>query len=430
MSKISLNFFGETFSVERTNNLSSLRNEISKLLCLNPEDANEIIMTYKDEEGDKTMISNDEDLNIFLNSKSTTIDLDISQQSQIYKENLNQLQEETLKDKSTLEELLKKNNELENLKTTKFISENKEIESINLQIEELIKKQKELNIKKNELENKILAGIEQINQEQSYNDIKIAELQKKLGIPVAEKKKPKKTLFDDRINHSVFRYPFGAKDNFGNNIFESQEEKENKLNENFKNLSLNPKEEEEEDLKENEKERNDKKIKRKKEEVHYTIICDGCDMEPIVGKRYKCKKCRNFDYCEKCYEKRKNSHPPHEFQLIEKSEFKKPTSPQRSFFNFGNFGHFGNFGPHFPFFHQHHHYNRKRRRFDDRPNINNTTFPNQIYKNIHFGVECCGCGCTPIMGARYKCSVCEKVDFCEQCEKKYGENHGHPLIKI
>ena len=108
MSKISLNFFGETFSVERTNNLSSLRNEISKLFCLNPEDANEIIMTYKDEEGDKTMISNDEDLNIFLNSKSTTIDLDISQQSQIYKENLNQLQEETLKDKTALEELLKK----------------------------------------------------------------------------------------------------------------------------------------------------------------------------------------------------------------------------------------------------------------------------------------------------------------------------------
>ena len=78
MSKISLNFYGETFSTDKTNNLSSLRKEISKLLCLSSQDAEEIIMTYNNK-GNKITILNDNDLNTFLNSESKTIDLNISQ---------------------------------------------------------------------------------------------------------------------------------------------------------------------------------------------------------------------------------------------------------------------------------------------------------------------------------------------------------------
>ena len=88
MSKILLNFYGEIIPVEKTSNLSSLRSEISKLLCFSSKDAEEIIMTYTDQ-GKKLAILNDTDLNTFLNSQSTTIDLGISQQSKIYKENLN-----------------------------------------------------------------------------------------------------------------------------------------------------------------------------------------------------------------------------------------------------------------------------------------------------------------------------------------------------
>ena len=140
MSEITLNFFGEIFSVEKTNSLSSLRNEISTLLCLNPQDAAEIILTYKDNENeDKKIISNDNDLNAFFNSKAKVIDLDISQSSQIYKKNLDQLQEEKQKDKKDLDELLKKNDELEKLKETKLMPEKQELQSINLQISELFK---------------------------------------------------------------------------------------------------------------------------------------------------------------------------------------------------------------------------------------------------------------------------------------------------
>ena len=45
MSKISLNFFGETILVDKPKSLSSLRKEISELFCFSSEDAAEIILT-------------------------------------------------------------------------------------------------------------------------------------------------------------------------------------------------------------------------------------------------------------------------------------------------------------------------------------------------------------------------------------------------
>ena len=42
--------------------------------------------------------------------------------------------------------------------------------------------------------------------------------------------------------------------------------------------------------------------------IHKNIQCDGCGMHPLVGIRYKCKVCDDFDYCESCYEANKNKH--------------------------------------------------------------------------------------------------------------------------
>ena len=35
-----------------------------------------------------------------------------------------------------------------------------------------------------------------------------------------------------------------------------------------------------------------------------------------------------------------------------------------------------------------------------------------------------------IEGIKFKCCVCPDFDFCEACEKEFGENHGHAMIKI
>lgn len=79
-----------------------------------------------------------------MESKTTLLDLDISQSSKIYKSNLNLLQEENLKDKKALDELLKKKEELTKMKETKFLPEKKELKEIQEKIVELLKKKVKL----------------------------------------------------------------------------------------------------------------------------------------------------------------------------------------------------------------------------------------------------------------------------------------------
>ena len=50
--------------------------------------------------------------------------------------------------------------------------------------------------------------------------------------------------------------------------------------------------------------------------VHKNVICDGCGMKPLLGIRYKCKTCKNFDYCQNCLDTYKAEHG-HEFDKIE-----------------------------------------------------------------------------------------------------------------
>ena len=40
---------------------------------------------------------------------------------------------------------------------------------------------------------------------------------------------------------------------------------------------------------------------------HSGVTCDGCNMRPIVGARYKCVKCDDYDLCQKCEDD--NLHP-------------------------------------------------------------------------------------------------------------------------
>ncbi|XP_020259882.1 E3 ubiquitin-protein ligase PRT1-like isoform X2 [Asparagus officinalis] len=67
-------------------------------------------------------------------------------------------------------------------------------------------------------------------------------------------------------------------------------------------------------------------LKEDLQNVHVGVGCDSCGMYPIIGKRYKCKDCKEkigFDLCETCYNSssklpgRFNQHhtPDHEFKL-------------------------------------------------------------------------------------------------------------------
>lgn len=36
-------------------------------------------------------------------------------------------------------------------------------------------------------------------------------------------------------------------------------------------------------------------------EVHEGVKCDGCNATPIIGDRYKCTGCTDFDFCGRCH---------------------------------------------------------------------------------------------------------------------------------
>ena len=42
-------------------------------------------------------------------------------------------------------------------------------------------------------------------------------------------------------------------------------------------------------------------VEGQEREVHANIICDGCQMQPIVGARWKCSTCADFDFCSLCH---------------------------------------------------------------------------------------------------------------------------------
>lgn len=42
--------------------------------------------------------------------------------------------------------------------------------------------------------------------------------------------------------------------------------------------------------------------------VHDHVTCDGCGQYPLVGVRYKCTVCPNFDYCEHCMTRNDHGH--------------------------------------------------------------------------------------------------------------------------
>ena len=124
-------------------------------------------------------------------------------------------------------------------------------------------------------------------------------------------------------------------------------------------------------------------VKKEKPEIHYNVICDGCKVTPLRGNRYKCKKCKDFDFCENCYQLNKESHG-HDFHVIA-----HPIMRNR-------LGH------------------------------KNTKYCQRGI--VHSNVMCDGCGMLPLKGWRYKCSICDDYNLCENCEEKTG--HNHPLLKI
>ena len=439
--QITLNFFGESVTVQNPKSLGELRNNIANLFCFSPEDAKEILLTYN-ENGDKIVIENEEDLNVFLKSEIKTIDLDISQTSQIFKKNMENIKQENEKDKTDLENLLKRQEELDKLKETQLGKEKEKINKIKEQIMKLRKQ-------KCEIRAKIMKGMHKINTEKRENFKKIIELKKKLGLPIeipkhkpihkmAKHKHMKKGPPHHQMNPFIFPFAFfnpmnppkfpmkphqkkqdmrnKAIEEWGKCLFNKTQEITAKLADTFKDFPIFnlPEKTEKNEIKA------EKKEKKEVKEIHNFVKCDGCGMHPLVGKRYKCKTCPNFDYCEKCLEKNKETHK-HEFMVV---------PPRKRPHHIHN---------HIRKFHKmpiNKKLEKKIEKIENKENVVEKEQKEQIEnknladKIVHYNIACDGCKAFPIIGCRYKCTICDDFDYCEECEKKFGEKHNHPFLKI
>ena len=60
--------------------------------------------------------------------------------------------------------------------------------------------------------------------------------------------------------------------------------------------------------------------------IHNCVLCEGCGTNPIVGVRYKCNTCLQFNFCEICEETKDHRHPflklkqPYQDKMCEGSE--------------------------------------------------------------------------------------------------------------
>ena len=53
--------------------------------------------------------------------------------------------------------------------------------------------------------------------------------------------------------------------------------------------------------------------------THINVQCDGCRKKPIVGVRFKCNICYDYDLCEPCVAR--GTHSQHSFMKILDSKY-------------------------------------------------------------------------------------------------------------
>lgn len=126
--------------------------------------------------------------------------------------------------------------------------------------------------------------------------------------------------------------------------------------------------------------------------IHRFVRCDGCNASPIVGPRFKCNECADYDLCRGCHSNAALVHPAHTFTTID-----KPMMAMR---------------------------------FPAAGRCARTT--NDSGEALHLGVECDACGAAPIAGKRFKCNDCADYDLCEKCHVHAAVVHftGHTFTTI
>ncbi|KAG2382979.1 hypothetical protein C9374_004946 [Naegleria lovaniensis] len=138
--------------------------------------------------------------------------------------------------------------------------------------------------------------------------------------------------------------------------------------------------------------------------VYYDFTCAGGDHDVkcsncrnnIVGVRYHCVECEEYDLCDKCIPKQGRVHSElHLFLKIRRPVDCMPALIPSLY----------------------------------TPRWRSTS---QFKSNVHTGVKCDNCGVNPIKGIRYWCENCENFNLCEKCAETEFKYHDrmHIFLRV
>lgn len=111
-----------------------------------------------------------------------------------------------------------------------------------------------------------------------------------------------------------------------------------------------------------------------------SVACDACDQLPILGKRFKCLECHDYDLCERCFKRNRTDLSVHGHQTWAQIQSDA----------------------------------RVLARVDgDEAAV------------CHSDIVCDGCKATPLVGSRFKCTSVPNYDLCAECYARRAEVSPH-----
>lgn len=295
-----LNFYGESLILHTASNFSALKQFIAKEYSLDPVDVNELKMYYINE-NDRMSIVNELDYQqaLFFNNKESSknpnfifkLFLEVDEKSKLYqREMLSSMVEVPAefsngsKIKSEYEILKREIEEKE--KALKELEQKEQMEKI------MKKKMEEESRKQRELEERLRLEFEEslrLEQEEKLRLLKEKE-EKERQIKLEEEARLEKERKEKEREVLIQSISLQVVDSVNKNLEKiKQEIIEKTIAETIKSMSLN-------------KDQPSEKV------VHRQFSCNECKAFPIVGLRYRCTVCFDYDLCESCEAKTGDAH--------------------------------------------------------------------------------------------------------------------------
>lgn len=270
-SRIRLNFYGESLEMELPDSLEKMKEIIEDQYNLEKEDVDELMIYYKDDE-DKISISNELDYKQMSTSFKITdileVYIEVNENSKLY---------------------------MKEIEMSKFSKLSKLFSSIPPKPLMSSGIKKESTISQNSsfiFKSKIYSPSEKLKEAQEKIKQEILEKEKQLKDLIEKEEKEKEMqenliIEKQKLKELITRT---VTEIINSNIEKVKEELINKTVLETSQVVIGN----------DENNKNELKIEKEKKIYHEGIKCDGCKEFPIMGIRYKCNSCLDFDLCEKC----------------------------------------------------------------------------------------------------------------------------------